>query len=399
MSLTGGGTSNWDKEQEALKTLEDLIAYPSINPPGQEAEIARYVAERTGALGATVSLQEIRPERFNVLARWTFGPGKNHLLFNTHLDVVPPGQGAWTHDPFEMSVVDGKAYGRGACDAKGSLASFLTAACILLRDHRSQLSGTLTLVAVAGEETGGIGTQHFMGNLSEKPGATMAVVGEPTGLDVVIAHKGISRRKVTVRGKAAHASDPALGDNAIYKGARLAIAIETLNSRLSQKSHSLLGSPCVSATVMRGGVKDNVIPDSCEISIDRRRIPGENRMILEEEIAEIARSLPGQGRLEYAIEDLGSDKEPVEVSPDEPIVRLALDAVRQVTGGNPAPAAFVGGTDMPFLVNVGGIPTVVLGPGYLAQAHTADEYVYVQQLSRAVDVYLGVILGALKKGE
>ncbi|MHC1761685.1 MAG: M20 family metallopeptidase [Negativicutes bacterium] len=376
-----------------LKTLHELIAYQSINPPGDENQLAECVGRMASELGADVTFQEVLPGRKNIIAQWTFGPGLTHLLFNAHLDVVPPTPGVWFDDPFKMVVIDEKAYGRGACDTKGSLASMLTGIILALSESK-KLDGKLTLTGVIGEETGGIGTQYFVRNLKPTKEKYLAVVGEPTGLDIVIAHKGISRRKIIIRGKAAHASDPAAGDNAIYTVAKIAVEIEKLNEQLSFKKNPLLGSPCVSATVIKGGVKDNVIPDYCELSIDRRRIPGEDKNILDIEIEKILEKIAKNA--DYTIEDLGSDKEPVEISNNEAIVQLAQASIYQALGRQVEPTIFIAGTDMPFLVQEGRIPTIVLGPGYLAQAHTVNEFVPVEQLVDAVQVYASIIVNSLR---
>lgn len=386
-------SSSWNERECVLQTLGELIAYQSINPPGEESQLAEYVGKRASELGANVTFQEVLPGRKNIIAQWTFGSGLTHLIFNAHLDVVPPTPGQWIDDPFKMVVIDEKAYGRGACDTKGSLASMLTSIALVLRENK-KLDGKLTLTGVIGEETGGIGTQHFVRNLAPTNEKYMAVVGEPTGLDIVIAHKGISRRKIVIRGKASHASDPTAGDNAIYKVAKLAVEIEQLNEQLSFKTNPLLGSPCVSATVIQGGVKDNVIPDYCELSIDRRRIPGEDKNILDIEINKLLAKIDKNA--DYKIEDLGSDKEPVEISKNEAIVQLAQAAISQALGRQVEPTIFIAGTDMPFLVQEGHIPTIVLGPGYLAQAHTVNEFVPVEQLVDAVKVYASIIVNVLR---
>ncbi|MEX0975253.1 MAG: M20 family metallopeptidase [Bacillota bacterium] len=376
-------------EPKVLDYLRELIACQSVNPPGLETGAAEYVAQTARALGATVSLPEAASGRNNVVARWKFGDGPKNLMLHAHLDVVPPS-GKWTDDPFAMSVKNGKAYGRGACDTKGSLAAMLTAVEMLLKEDTNGLNGTLTILGVVGEETGGIGTQHFLRTSEVDSANSVAVVGEPTNLDVVVAHKGISRRKVTFSGKAGHASEPEKAENAIYKAAQVAVAIKELNRKLSQNPHPLVGPPCVSATVIHGGVKDNVIPDNCELSIDRRRIPGEDDHQLDRELRAIMDGLSKQGDpVDGKIEVLGSDKEPTSIDGSHPFVQLVLGEVNNALKTHRSPEALACGTDMPFLI-AAGVPTVVLGPGAVAQAHTVDEFVEISQVVAAVGIYAAI---------
>jgi len=387
--VKGGGYVEHRIETKVLDYLRDLVACQSVNPPGLETCAAKYVAEKARRLGATVSLPEAAPGRHNVVASWRFGDGPNNLIFHAHLDVVPPS-GKWTGDPFAMSVRDDRAYGRGTCDTKGSLAAMLVAVETLLKDEHPPLNGTLTVLGVIGEETGGIGTQHFLRTSKIAPLKTFAIVGEPTTLDVVVAHKGISRRKVTFTGKAGHASEPEKADNAIYKAAQVAVAIKELNQRLSLNPYPLVGPPCVSATVIHGGVKDNVIPDNCELSIDRRRIPGEDEHQLDRELLAIMGDISDHGDpVDGKIEVLGPDKEPTSIDGDHPFVQLALSEVNAALNTRKKPEALACGTDMPFLI-AAGVPAIVFGPGAIEQAHTVDEFVEIDQLTAAAAVYTAI---------
>jgi len=258
------------------------------------------------------------------------------------------------------------------------------------------LRGELIFTAVAAEETGGLGTQHWVRNRRGDSRPCLAVVGEPTYLVPFIAHKGVSRRKVSVRGRSVHSSIPAEGRNAIYPLARLALFIEDLNRRLASKIDPILGSPVVSANVIRGGVKDNVIPDYCELHMDRRRVMGEDSSQFDREIEEWAREMTARDpSFQCQVEILGADKEPVAISADEPIVRAAIESLFEVTGRRESPRALMGATDMTFLVHQGKIPTVVLGPGL--GSHVVDEFVEVAQMEQAALIYarlVSKVLGA-----
>ena len=176
--------------------------------------------------------------------------------------------------------------------------------------------------------------------------------------------------------------------------------IEELNKRLEKNSHPLLGPPVVSANVIRGGVKENVIPDYCELLMDRRRIPGEGRDQFDRELSQWVENMRAMDpSLRYQIEILEDDKEPVMIPPEEPIVRAAIEAIHDVTGHRETPQGFIAATDMTFLVHQGNIPTVILGPGHLAQTHVTDEFVEFNQLEQAVLIYAHLIIRILGRGK
>ena len=390
-----------DIEKKALlDDLCDLIAIDTSNPPGNEIEAARLVQKRMEELGAACDLEEIAPDRSNAVCRIPFtraaeGPV---LIFNSHLDVVPPGDADWKNPPFEPKIIDGRVYGRGATDAKGSVAAMMAGIGMALGSPKP-FRGELIFTAVAAEETGGLGTQFWIKNREADPRPAMAVVGEPSGLIPLIGHKGVSRRKIMARGRSAHASQPAQGKNAIYPIARLAVFMEELNQKLAEKSDPLLGSPVVSANVIRGGTKDNVIPDYCELQVDRRLIPGEETIQIDREIEAWQKRMKAEdSSLDFRVEVIGADKQPVIVSPDEPIVRFVQDAIQEITGHTVSPQGLPGATDMSFLVHQGGISTVIFGPGHLEQTHIADEFVEIDQIETAARVYARLIcrvLGAI----
>ncbi len=384
-------------ENILLRDLGELIAIDTTNPPGNEREAAIFVKDRLASLGAVAEIQEISPGRANAVCRFPFShPEKGPcLIFNSHLDVVPAGEAPWTHPPFQPHFAEERVYGRGASDAKGSVAAMMAGIRLALAESKD-LRGEFIFTAVAAEETGGLGTQFWVRNRGTDPRLCWGIVGEPTCLIPFIAHKGVSRRKVSVQGRSVHSSDPARGRNAIYPVARLALFVEELNQRLSQKKDPLLGSPVVSANVIRGGVKDNVIPDYCELHLDRRRIPGESADQFDRELKDWAEEIKRKDPpFQYQIEILGADKEPASISPDEPIVEMVTQTIFEVTGRKESPQALIAATDMTFLVHEGHIPTVILGPGY--SSHVVDEFVEISQLKEAAQVYARLITRILGK--
>ncbi len=353
---------------QLLDDATSLIRFDTQNAPGAEAAAAEYVVERLRSLGAEAALQEVAPGRANALGRLVFGPGPV-LMFNSHLDVVPVESSAQLTPRLE----NGRLYGRGACDAKGAVAAMLQAARALVQDRPG--GGILVLAAVADEEVGGLGSRHLVGAGGVR--ADAAVVGEPTDNRINLGSRGALRVAVTFAGRAAHSSEPARGENAIYRAARFALAVESWHADIATRPVPA----AVSTTVVAGGSKINIIPDSCTVQVDRRLAPGESVRDAERELKQVLEKLrsadPG---LRWSIEPIGACKPSTALDAAHPFARLALDVV----GGEGE--LFRGGTDAPYLGDAG-IPSVILGPGSLDQAHTADEWVSTQALSDAADLY------------
>ncbi|RLI27526.1 M20 family peptidase [Candidatus Bathyarchaeota archaeon] len=368
---------------ETVEILRSLVKLDTVNPPGNEIRAASYIAGLLRRAGIPVELMEVEPGRPNLYAILG-GPGTPKLTFEGHMDVVPVGAGEkWSVDPFSAELVDGRVYGRGSADAKGSLTAMVET-LLALRRAGFNPSEPLALLAVMGEETGNMGIRHA---LKEGFRSGMAVVGEPTGLEVKTAHKGILGVEVTARGRTAHAAMPWAGVNAIVGMARLVLKLEEFDRAVLKTRRSrLVGSPSLTVTTISGGVKRNVVPDRCSITIDRRLIPGETPQTALSEIQDIVdKLLSEEPQLKVDIGLLYADP-PSEVSEDEEVVQLARKAVKIVRGRDPGVSGFGAHCDMGALVNAG-IPTVVLGPGDLSLAHRVDENLSVEELVEAAKVY------------
>ncbi len=372
-------------EGELLTLTQELVSVPSHEEVGTE-EVAEVLARRFLPEGIATERQPLGCGRHtNLLAR--FGPVDRPpvLLLNGHLDTVAPTPGQ------ETPWVDGaRVYGRGSVDMKGAVAA-MSLAIIALARVGAPLRGGVCLAGVAGEEIGGIGTRAF---LDAGGWAEMAVVGEPTGMEPVIAHKGVEWIRVELTGRAAHASKPSAGANAVAAGAAVVRALEELGDELSARSpHRLLGTPTLSVGTVRGGSVPNVVPDRCVLTMDRRRLPGETAQGVRDEVrAAVQRALEGRHDI---VADVGPASQrrhmgPMETESDDPLVR----SVQAVLEGMGLPTAVKGvsyATDGAWL-SERGMPTVVVGPGDIAQAHGPDEYVEVSQLEQALQFYVALIL-------
>lgn len=364
----------------AAEILGDLIRLPSRNPVDGEAAVGDYVARLLGALGLEVETPEALPGRRNVIGLLRGAGGGPALAFNTHMDTVPEGEG-WTHGPFDADVVEGRLYGRGSVDAKGPLAAFLAAVEALVTSD-VRLRGDLLVTGVVDEETCSSGARSLVADLR----ADLAVVGEPTELAVAVAHRGSFRPVLAVRGRTAHSSRPAEGVNAIYQSLPVIDALRRYGEGLT-RSHPLCGGASAAVTLLRAGVGENVIPDRCEITLDRRLVPGEEeaavRAEIEELLASVRRSHPG---LEAGIDrSLPTTGGPSELPEDHPLVGLALDAVEAV-GGSRRVTGMSGACDMTHF-RAAGIPCLVVGPGRPSQAHQPDEHMELEQLRRGSLAY------------
>jgi acetylornithine deacetylase/succinyl-diaminopimelate desuccinylase len=373
------------------RELAELIAIDTQNPPGHEAPAAHYLRERLIADGLTVSLQEYKPGRINVIGRLANGAGPV-FAFNTHMDVVPAGNG-WSTDPFTLTEKDGRLYGRGACDCKGPLAAMLEAVRMLSAD-RASWSGTLLAVFVADEEIASEGAKFYAAG---QPTIDAAVVGEPTSNAIFTAHKGSLRPVVRVHGVSAHSGTPHLGENAIYRAAELlGLVAEHHDKVVRHRSHPLVGAASLTVTRINGGHADNVLPAACDLLLDRRMVPGEDEEAVKRELGDLLLLARERFGLRAEIVDYkATTGGATETELDAPIVHASLAASRAHGVAKPGPFGFQGGCDLVHFRSTGA-QGVVIGPGDLAVAHKPDEYVPVDEFITSSLIYRDVAKAMLR---
>jgi succinyl-diaminopimelate desuccinylase len=360
--------------------LQELIRIPSVNPDVAkdqgatgESACAVKVGELLQACGAAISFDEVEAGRPNVIGRFPGGEGKPGLLFAPHLDTVSVM--GMTVEPFSGEIIDGKIYGRGASDTKGTMAAMLWA-FHELRGEIANLSSAVTFVGLMGEEAGQPGSQHFVEKYGEE--FEFAVVGEPTSLETVHAHKGCVWLRLSASGRACHGSTPELGENAILK--LLPVIQELLlwlESRFPEFIDPILGSPTVNFGLISGGSSPNIVPSACEVTLDFRETPalfaaGGSRRLVEEFLA-------AAGMSDVIPLSVVGDSCPLLTDP-------ATDGIRRLES--------IGSkiTTAPWFCDAGrlaagGIPSVACGPGSIAQAHTKDEYLAVADLEAGAAFY------------
>ncbi len=370
--------------------LRDLVAIDTTNPPGNEQAAAEFLVPVLNRLGMTTTIQPVAPGRANLIATRRGGPGPE-IVLSGHLDVVHADAARWTGDPFVLRRENGRCYGRGVADMKGAIASMVAAVRDFFEENGGDFAGAVSLVFVADEELTTLGTRGYVAS-GARPDAV--VIGEPTGLDVCIAHRGTTRYRADVRGQAGHAARPAEALNPLTTAARLALLVDEYNTTvLAGRAHPILPPPSMAVTVLHGGVQSNTIPGTCQLTIDRRTVPGEDDALLRREFRDLVDRLPdGSATVEepefFVTVPAGG---PV---PDGTIGQHCAD----VLAGMNVPARirdFTACCDLAFVTGAD-IDCVLVGPGNLSEAHTDDEFVDEEQLVLAREFYRRLLQSKLK---
>jgi acetylornithine deacetylase/succinyl-diaminopimelate desuccinylase len=366
----------------------ELIALESHDQIDQrEKRVVACVAERLGREGLTVQTVPVVDGRCNVIARLEGAGGGPVLLLNGHTDTVPPGGMA---EPFAPRVADDRIRGRGSADTKGTLAAMVGALAALTRSG-ARLTGSVVLAATIDEERNSAGARHLVDSGLR---ADYAIVGEPTDLGVGIAHKGVVRGTATFTGKAVHSSVPEKGINAIRKASAWIEHVEReYVPSLARKPHPLLGAPTLSLGLIRGGTQVATVPDFCEITFDRRMVPGESAAAcigeLQATADAVARGDPAFRCEVRELPDSAQYPHPAfETPPESPVARELLRAHEEERGAGAHACGLSYWTDASLLARMPGCQVVVCGPGNIAQAHSVDEWVPREELYAAYRMYL-----------
>jgi succinyl-diaminopimelate desuccinylase len=360
-----------------IHMTQTLVRMNTINTPGDESSCTRYLAELLEPLGFACTLSELAPGRASLIASLGDISKGLPLAFTGHVDVVPLGDAAWTQEPFGGDIVDGKLYGRGSSDMKAGVAAFVCAA-IACRERLANSAG-VTLIITAGEETGCEGAFQMAAQPGLLQPAGALLVAEPSYNNPLIGHKGALWLKATASGVTAHGSMPEHGDNAIYKIARAALALQSFT--FDCPTHPLMGRPTLNVGMIKGGLNVNSVPDAAELTIDIRTVAGQSHA----QIQQTLQSLLGDDITLKAMIDLP----PVYTAPESPWVqRVVALCVSEQT-----PGTVTYFTDAAaLLAPLGNPPTLILGPGETHLAHQTDEYCAVARIEEAFDLYRRMIL-------
>ena len=369
-----------------LETLADLIRINSVNPNYQggvpEVEIIDFIEDFFRRRSIPTQRQGVSPQRDNLLASIAGRDRHRRMIFEAHVDTVAVD--GMTISPFDPCVREGRMYGRGACDTKGGLAAMMHALAAVA-ESSVEPPCDIWLVATVDEEYSYRGVAKFCLGL-DPDRCVVAVVAEPTQLQPVIASKGLVRWMIETQGVAAHSAKPHLGINAITSMLHVLRALEDDREGLASRSHPLLGSATCSVGVIRGGVQVNLVPAVCQIEIDRRLLPEETTEGVlghyQSLIDDVMQQNPEVKAVMHPpmLTDLPLET-PVDCQPVKQLVQILADLDLA-----PVPAGMPFGSDASKFGALG-IPSLILGPGSIDQAHTADEFVECDQVVACCEVY------------
>lgn len=399
------------QEKSLVRLCQDLIRFPTINPPGNDYQaIVEYIGNRLKNRG--FSIEYVRAygapgdsadyPRYNVIARYETGRHGPCVHFNSHIDVVETGDG-WTKDPFAAELIDGKIYGRGACDMKGGLAASIIAAEALISSD-IELKGAIEISGTADEESGGLGGVAYLAEKGyfSKDRVDHVIIPEPLNVDrVCLGHRGVWWAEIETHGRIAHGSMPFLGDCAVrHMGAVVAEFEDKLYPAMAARFTEMPVVPegakqsTLNINSIHGGQEEGsdglpspCVPDSCRMIIDRRFLVEEDLKEVKGEVTTILNGLKtSREGFKYEIRDM------LEVIPsmtdiNSPVVQETANAIKDVLGKDPDFICSPGTYDQKHIDRIGNLKDcIAYGPGILELAHQPDEYVEVDDMVNSAKV-------------
>jgi acetylornithine deacetylase len=380
-----------NRQTEAVNLLKELIAIPSINPMGMkgknsdeyyEGRIGRYIEDYIRDNDIEFIKQEVYPKRYNVGGIVRKRKDCPTIIFLSHLDTVDfDREKDNLLNPIEK---DGIIYGRGAADAKAGLACMLVA-LEYAKDNPDKINKNIIVMGVVDEEYQYKGVLRFLEDPLTKS-VDMGVVGEPTSCHIVYGLKGAARWEIEVKGRSCHSSEPEKGINAIYRMSKIVKCLERYhNEELAKIVGSDLGRATLSVGVISGGIAVNIVPDNCRIQIDRRLLIGEDPDKVREKVTAYLKAQP-EIDFEFISHPLFTSDPAEKIEKDSVIVKIAKRACKELNI-KPIVKTVSYGSDQSRMIR-GGIPTIMLGPGNINVAHTDHESVHVDELEKALNIYM-----------
>lgn len=370
--------SSYDLYNNALIYAQRLIKCGSFNPPGNELSAALFAKEILSNAGFTVEVQEFEKNRCNVVA--TYGNSQDiALILNGHLDVVP-AFGKWSKDPLSAERLKGILYGRGSSDMLGGCAAILSAAELIGKSNISPKRGIMILL-VSDEEDTNRGIRHI---LKEGPiKADCAIIAEPTECEIHLGNRGFAGYYIKATGKACHASKPWQGENAIYKMGYIIRAIEEYADSLKDVTNKYLGQATACIGTITGGIRLNTVPDECIIEVERRLLPGETQSSIREELEKVVGS--------YGVVSDKSWFPASLINKEHPLVKNCYDGLSELLTNEPTISIFPACAETSMFSYYCDIPTLLLGPGSLEQAHRIDEFCKESDITTCAELYAALI--------
>lgn len=380
----------WVSGEELIGLTSDMIRIPSYaGVPQQETEVARYIKAFFDGEGIDCHLEEVEDGRCNVIARLHGTGGGKSLLLNGHMDTVEPNDMEHALEPW---MVGNLLYGRGASDMKGPVAAMMGAMAAIKRAGIS-LKGDLIFTGVLDEEHNSIGTIDL---LEKGIRADGAIVGEPTALQVCIAHRGLEWYEFHFIGKTVHGGRQSEGINAISKAVAFINALDReLIPMVTARKHPILEGATVNYGVIHGGTQLSTVAGDCRLYVDRRFLPEERYEDVEREFQTLIKRLSDEDpdfhctmrvTEESAMKE-GYVHQAMEISAEHPLVEILCRACEESLGRPVSKTLFPAWTDGALLSGYGNIPTVVMGPGLIEVCHSKEEHIPVEQLAQGCISY------------
>lgn len=384
--------SDYIGNDEIIKIAKNLVAIEGHKAVDQkESEVAMHIKNILDNEGIESELDEIEENRPNVYGRISGKEKVLELMFNGHIDTVPGF--TMDYEPFKPFIKDGKLYGRGSADMKGGIAAMLCAMIAIKRSNKD-LSKDLMFAGVIDEEECSKGTEHLIKN---KIIPKFAVIGEPTDLNVSIAHKGMEWIEVVFHGRSTHGSRPHEGINAVYAASEFnRLVFSEFMPELAKRKFDLIGNGTINVGIIKGGDDPNIVPDKCTVQIDRRWLPSETLESVYKEIEELAQRAVNTVGGSFEINEMreftaSMINTPHSIDKDHRLVTEALDSVKNITGKSQEAIGFPAWSDAALLSNNADSKCIILGPGNINQAHANDEFCDIDQIVHATEIYFDLI--------
>lgn len=381
-----------DTQERALAALDDdmlvqltqdLVRIRTINPPGDEAKAATFVADWMQQNDMAAELVSHAEDGRASVVGGLDGQGERRaVLFSGHLDTVPAGDN-WEHEVLAADIDDGKIWGLGTTDMKAGVAAMLMA-MRAVKQSGAALKGNLLFAGTAGEEIESMGARELVRE-QKLDDVSFMVIGEPTGNRVITAEKGVLWLELRAKGQTSHGSLPHLGINAIAHMSRLLEALQAED--IPYETHPLLGDFTMNIATIEGGVKTNVVPDSCRVTIDTRTVIGQDHQQILDTVRQlIDRLCADDPTLHIEVRSI-NERIPLDIPFDDPYVQSFVRQRDLVTGDTSVPTAATFATDGSVFVPAYEAPMVICGPGLPEKAHQPNEYVEIAKLVESARIY------------
>ncbi len=401
------------EKREAIKFLRKLISFDTQvieqGKGGKESSAQRFLAKEFKNLGADVDIFE--PDNKKLRKYSDFNPGHNYtkrpnvvavfkgegggrsIILNGHIDTVSPGNLAlWKYNPYIGEIVGRKIFGLGAVDMKSGVSAMIMAIKIL-KKMKAKLKGDIIFQSVVDEEGGGNGT---LACVDRGYKADVAIIAEPTNLEICAAHRGAMHLRIKVKGLSTHACLKEKGVNAIEKMVKIMKSLEELEKEwCKKKRHPLLPSPTITLCQISGGVGASIIPEECEAKVNIKYLPAEKKEDVQKEVEEKIRTISNSDAwLKKHPPELTwlLNTSPYETKISHPLVKILKESAIRVTG-KARVTGLPSGADARILNNIGHIPTFIFGPGDLSQAHHVNESLSIREYINAIKIFSLVIFG------